>query len=79
MGLKCVYIPCSGKDCDSSSPDNLKRHSTYFSSFRVTFAALLVLNYWLREFSLLAVADRFDLNSQPVVAMVFQNLSLFTG
>ena len=49
-----------------------------YLGFRATFAALFVLNYWLREFLLSAIANRFELRcqSKATVAIVLQNLSL---
>ena len=50
-----------------------------YLGFRDTFAALIVLNYWLREFPLFAVANRFELKceSKATNASVLQNLPLF--
>ena len=46
------------------------------TSLRPTDAALFALNYWLREFLLSAVADRFEsqCQSNAADAVVFQNL-----
>ena len=49
-----------------------------YLGFKETFAALFVLNCWLREFPLSAIANRFELRcqSKPTRAIVLPNLSL---
>ena len=50
-----------------------------YLGFKETFAALFVLNCWLREFPLSAIASRVELRCQSntTVAIVLQNLPLF--
>ena len=45
-----------------------------------TFAACFDMNYWLREFPLSTIANRFELRCQSKAthAIVLQNLSLFS-
>ena len=44
----------------------------------MTFTALFVLNYWLREFSLSMIANCFELRCQSKAtnAIVLQNVSM---
>ena len=44
----------------------------------MTFTALFVLNYWLREFSLSMIANCFELwcQSKATNAIVLQNVSM---
>ena len=51
----------------------------FLSGFRPTFAALFVLNCWLRKFALFAVASSFEVQfqSKEADAIVLQNLPLF--
>ena len=58
----------------------IERRVVVAKYFGATFVAVFVLIYWLREFPLFAVPNRFELMCQfkVTVAIVIQNLSLFT-
>ena len=57
----------------------LRNGTVSATGFRTNVAALFALNYWLGEFPLSTVANRFDFQSQSKVtdAIVVQNLSVF--
>ena len=44
----------------------MQNESASFLGFTETFVALFVLNYWLREFPLSAIANRFEFLCQKI-------------
>ena len=47
---------------EPESPKQILQTELCTTSFGATFAAVFVLNYWLREFPLSAFANRFELS-----------------